>query len=76
MARVPVYSRHRRTTPPCMGCEKRRVGCHSVCDGYKGWKEGELKRMKQANDLYVTEKVANDYVVTKIRNMKSKKGRS
>lgn len=76
MAWVPVYSRHRRSTPPCMGCEKRKVGCHSACDEYKEWKEGELQRSQQANDLYVTEKLANDYVVKKIRNMKAKKGRS
>lgn len=74
MARIPVYSRHRRTTPPCMGCEKRKVGCHSVCDGYKGWKEGELQRMKQANDSCFGERMANDYVVKKIRNIKANKG--
>ena len=76
MARVPIYSRHKRTDSPCMGCEKRKVGCHSVCDKYKGWKEGELQRSQQANHLYVAEKLANDYVVKKIRTMKAKKGRS
>ena len=52
------------------------MGCHSVCEKYKGWKADELKRMEYANNVYVTEKVANDYVVKKIRSMKSKKGRS
>lgn len=76
MAWVPVYSRHRRSTPPCKGCEERVVGCHSVCEKYKDWKTDELKRMEYANNVYVTEKVANDYVVKKIRSMKAKKGRS
>ena len=80
MARVPVYSRHKRTDSPCYGggkgCDKRVVGCHSTCEKWKEWKQADLERIKQANSLYVPEKLANDYVVTKIRNIKAKKGRS
>ena len=80
MSRVPVFSRHKRTDSPCYGggkgCDKRVVGCHSTCEKWKEWKTDELKRMEYANDLYVTEKLANDYVVKKIRSMKAKKGRS
>lgn len=74
MPRVPMFTRHKRTIPPCMGCEKRRVGCHSVCDGYKGWKEGELQRMKQANELYIADRLASDYVAKKIRSIKRTRG--
>ncbi len=70
MARFPVYSRHRRTEPPCKGCEERFVGCHSGCDKYKSWKAQELKRSKEAYQVYITEKVANDYVVQKIKDIK------
>lgn len=80
MVKVPVYARHKRTDSPCYGggkgCEERKVGCHSKCKKWKEWKQADLERIKQANDLYVPEKLANDYVVKKIRNMKAKKGRS
>ena len=75
MARVPVFSRHRRTMPPCKGCEERKVGCHSVCDGYKKWQAQELARKDEAYSLYKTERIAEDYVVEKIRDNKKKKGR-
>ena len=76
MARVPVYSRHKRTEPPCKGCEERKVGCHSVCDGYKKWQEYESAKRIEAHRLHRSEAEARDYVVTRIRTMKAKKGRS
>ena len=24
---------------PCIGCEKRHIGCHTDCEGYKEWKK-------------------------------------
>ena len=76
MSRVPAYSRHRRTAPPCKGCEDRVVGCHSRCDKYKEWKAQDLEKIKQANDLHLAEQVVDDYVVKKIRSVKARKGRA
>lgn len=30
---------------PCKGCEDRRVGCHSGCEGYKAYCE-EIKALR------------------------------
>lgn len=31
--------------PPCYKCDRRQVGCHSGCEGYKEWlKETEAER--------------------------------
>ena len=75
MARVPEFARHRRTIPPCKGCEKRRVGCHSVCDGYKGWQEQELKRKEEAYTLYNGRREADDYEIKRTVQCIKQKGR-
>ena len=80
MARVPVFSRHKQTASPCYGggkgCEKRKVGCHSVCDRYKKWQSQELAKKDEAYRLYKTNRVTEDYVVGRIREAKKKMRRS
>ena len=76
MAKVPEFARHRRSTPPCLGCKERKVGCHSVCDGYKKWESQELARKDEAYRLYKTERVTEDYVVERIRETNKKMRRS
>lgn len=35
------YSVHRQKIAPCKGCSDREAGCHSECQRYKDWSEGE-----------------------------------
>lgn len=58
-----------------MGCEERKVGCHSVCEGYKKWQAQELAKKNEAYRLYNANRLTDDYVVEKIREAKKKKGR-
>lgn len=34
---------------PCMNCEDRQLGCHSICQKYKDWKEN-LEKMKRGEN--------------------------
>ena len=34
---------------PCKQCERRHVGCHSMCSAYQGWKK-ELEKAAKAKD--------------------------
>ena len=37
---------------PCMNCEKRCLGCHSVCEDYQAYR----KERDRINDLKIAEK--------------------
>ena len=44
-----------RDDAPCKGCQKRVLGCHSVCEDYKKYhteKENEREHQKVLNDAY------------------------
>lgn len=32
---------------PCQECEKRNVGCHTVCQEYKNWRKSKDKKHKE-----------------------------
>ena len=36
---------------PCKGCPDRHVGCHSVCDRYKEFKEQNDAERKKRSDV-------------------------
>lgn len=40
----------------CMGCEKRRQGCHAECESYKAAKErhAELVKKKRREDEFIS----------------------
>ena len=43
----------KRPKPPCKGCEERRPGCHTECDGYKTFRadlDAFNKIIKEAED--------------------------
>lgn len=37
-------------TPPCMGCEDRRAGCHGGCEAYKAYKDTVQEMSAQVFD--------------------------
>ena len=39
------------STPPCKDCESRHIGCHSICDKYKNWKDKRTKELKEAKPI-------------------------
>lgn len=45
---------------PCMGCQKRVVGCHGKCDQYKTWDEKrqaeKLERFRRISILHEADK--------------------
>lgn len=36
-----------RTKPPCMNCERRVPGCHSMCNDFKVWKAEDERRKRE-----------------------------
>lgn len=32
---------------PCMGCEKREIGCHAECAEYSAWRESRRPELKE-----------------------------
>ena len=59
----------------CKGCDKRHVGCHSTCQGYKDWKSekdriSELARKdRKAESNFIEDKVR---LLKKARRYKKK----
>lgn len=46
---------------PCFGCDKRYVGCHSVCDEYAMYK----KRVDEQKERIENEKAIQRYIAGK-----------
>ena len=43
-----------RSKPPCMDCDRRVPGCHSMCNDFKAWKAEEDRKKTErdkARDL-------------------------
>ena len=41
--------KYRDTNRPCYKCDKRRVGCHSICDEYKAYEQIRHEINEQIN---------------------------
>ena len=39
-------------TAPCKGCERRHIGCHSMCRAFQEWKKkiAETAELKQKHE--------------------------
>jgi len=53
----------------CKGCEKRKLGCHDICEKYKAektrWKNGKAELRKGCE--------ANDYIINRIYKSRKRK---
>lgn len=59
---------------PCYGCEKREVGCHATCQGYKEFQaeNEEIKKKKILN--YICDEIMYSYKKREIRPADRQKG--
>lgn len=53
----------------CKNCEKRRVGCHSVCEDYIKIKKLKAKEKKVADKRREEERVFEDFKINCIRKV-------
>lgn len=50
----------------CRGCEKRYLGCHSMCEEYKAFKETvKTAKKKKAKETIYTSAFTNDITFVK-----------
>ena len=61
------------TDSPCIGCEKRRVGCHADCKDYAQWREDNEKIKKTRADAKSRDNMIDSYSVDAVRKMRRKK---
>ena len=58
---------------PCKACEKRKLGCHGFCEGYKEW----AAKRQEANRKRQTEKgnqqLSHDHEMKYRKNLKGRK---
>lgn len=53
----------RRPDPPCLDCEKRRVGCHSQCEEWKAFDAERLAVKKVEFENRKKDHIVHDVVV-------------
>lgn len=55
---------------PCLGCERRELGCHGKCNDYKQFKV-DLEEAKKKQSKYVQDRI---YHVDSVRSVKRRYG--
>lgn len=62
-----------RIIVPCKGCEKREVGCHSVCEAYQTYRKAKDKLNAELKAKAMHEQEQND--IEKARKKRIATGR-
>ena len=74
MARAVFDGCNASNPAPCMGCERRVVGCHSGCADYQAYKERIKDAKSEANEKHGGAIAAEVYVAHSKRRMMKRKG--
>ena len=60
-----------RMNAPCHKCEERHVGCHSGCERYIQWRDGNIDDSRKAKEQIFKNKLIDDYQIREM--MKNRK---
>jgi len=63
---------YRNTTPPCVDCSDRSVGCHGSCSKFKEWKGFNISEFKKVYSKVRKENIVNDFQVDNAVRIKRK----
>ena len=74
MARAVFDGCNASNPAPCMGCERRAVGCHSGCADYLDYKARLRNAKREANEIYGGEISAEVYAAQSKRRFMKKRG--
>ena len=47
-----MLERSKNNPSPCLGCESRSLGCHSICDKYLSFKQSISKSRQEYNERF------------------------